>query len=90
MSVKVQIPNPFHRLTHGEYEMEANPGTLAALLDDLNMKFPGIRDRISEGGRIRKYVNIYVNGKDIRLLKAEATEINDGDNVSIVSAIDEG
>jgi len=87
MAVKVRIPTPLQRLTQGKEEVEGVPGTIINLVTDLDKKFPGIGERISEGGKIRRFVNIYVNGEDIRFLQAEATRVKEGDEVSIVPAI---
>jgi molybdopterin synthase sulfur carrier subunit len=87
MAVKVRIPTPLQRLTKGEEEVEGKTGTVIGLVDFLDGKYPGIGERLSEGGKIRRFVNIYVNEEDIRFLKAEETEIKDGDEVSIVPAI---
>jgi molybdopterin synthase sulfur carrier subunit len=87
MAVKVRIPTPLQRLTGGQELVEGKPGTIIDLVNDLESKFPGIGERISEGGKIRRFVNIYVNEEDIRFLKAEQTEVKDGDEVSIVPAI---
>ena len=87
MAVKVRIPTPLQRLTQGREEVEGAPGTIINLVNELEKKFPGIGERISEGGKIRRFVNIYVNEEDIRFLQAEATVVKDGDEVSIVPAI---
>ncbi len=87
MAVKVRIPTPLQRLTQGKEEVEANPGTIIEIISDLDSRFPGIGERISEGGKIRRFVNIYVNEEDIRFLQAENTPVKDGDEVSIVPAI---
>lgn len=87
MAVKVRIPTPLQRLTQGKEEVEGKAGTIMDLINDLDSKFPGIAERISEGGKIRRFVNIYVNEEDIRFLQAEQTNVKDGDEVSIVPAI---
>lgn len=87
MAVKVMIPTPLQRLTQGKENVEGNPGTIIELVADLEKKYPGIGERISEGGKIRRFVNIYVNEEDIRFLQAENTVVKDGDEVSIVPAI---
>ncbi|MBI5026362.1 MAG: MoaD/ThiS family protein [Nitrospirae bacterium] len=87
MAVKVRIPVPLQRLTNGKEEVEGKAGTVIELVNDLNEKFPGIGERISEAGKIRRFVNVYVNEEDIRFLKAEETEVKDGDEVSIIPAI---
>jgi molybdopterin synthase sulfur carrier subunit len=87
MAVKVRIPTPLQRLTQGKEEVEGKAGTIIDLINDLDSKYPGIAERISEGGKIRRFVNIYVNEEDIRFLQAEQTNVKDGDEVSIVPAI---
>ncbi len=87
MAVKVKIPVPLQRLTQGKEEIEGEAGTVMSLINSLDQKYPGIAERISEGGRIRRFVNVYVNEEDIRFLKNEETPVKDGDVVSIVPAI---
>ncbi len=87
MSVKVRIPVPLQRLTQGKEEVEGETGTVISLINSLDKKYSGLGERISEGGKIRRFVNVYVNEEDIRFLKGEETEVKDGDEVSIVPAI---
>lgn len=87
MAVKVRIPTPLQRVTGGKEEVETAPGKVIDIVDALDREFPGIGERISEGGKIRRFVNIYVNEQDIRFLQGEQTVVNDGDEVSIVPAI---
>jgi len=87
MAVKVRIPTPLQRLTQGQEEVEATPGSIISLVNELDSKYPGIAERISENGKIRRFVNIYLNDEDIRFLNSEETVVKDGDEVSIVPAI---
>ena len=87
MPVKVRIPTPLQRLTQGKEEVEGAAGTVIALVNDLDKQYPGLAERVSENGKIRRFVNIYVNDEDIRFLSAEETPVKDGDEVSIVPAI---
>jgi molybdopterin synthase sulfur carrier subunit len=87
MAVKVRIPALLQGLTGGQEVVESKPGNITDLVNDLDQRFHGISTRISEGGKIRRFVNIYVNEEDIRFLKAENTEVKDGDEVSIIPAI---
>lgn len=87
MAVKVRIPTPLQRLTQGKEEVTGQPGTIISLVNDLDRQFPGIAERISENGKIRRFVNIYVNEEDIRFLSSEETAVKEGDEVSIVPAI---
>jgi molybdopterin synthase sulfur carrier subunit len=87
MAVIVRIPTPLQRMTEGKDIVESSPGSIMDIVNDLDVRFPGIGERISEGGKIRRFVNVYLNEEDIRFLKAEETEAKDGDEVSIVPAI---
>ncbi|GBD97916.1 MAG TPA: MoaD/ThiS family protein [Nitrospirae bacterium] len=87
MAVKVKIPIPLQRLTKGSEEVEGEPGTIISLINSLDQKYPGLGERISEGGKLRRFVNVYVNEEDVRFIKNEETEVKDGDEVSIVPAI---
>jgi molybdopterin synthase sulfur carrier subunit len=87
MAVKVRIPTPLQRLTEGKEEVEGKSGSVIELINDLETRYPGIAERISDGGKVRRFVNVYVNEEDIRFLQAEQTPVKDGDEVSIVPAI---
>ncbi len=87
MSVKVRIPTPLQRLTQGKEEVEGSTGTVIEVINDLEKRFPGIAERITENGKVRRFVNIYLNDEDIRFLNTEQTTVKDGDEVSIVPAI---
>ncbi len=88
MSVRVRIPTPLRRFTAGAEEVGVAGNTIAHVVDDLERKFPGMKERLcDEQGRVRRFVNIYVNGDDIRFLNSLETAVNDGDEVSIVPAI---
>ena len=87
MAVKVKIPVPLQRLTQGKEEVEGAAGTIISLVNDLDQKYPGLAERISEDGKLRRFVNIYVNEEDVRFMKNEETEVKDGDEISIVPAI---
>ena len=88
MSVRVRIPTPLRRFTGGAEEVGVGGATIASAIEDLEGKFPGIKERLcDEQGRVRRFVNIYVNGDDIRFLSSLETPVKDGDEVSIVPAI---
>lgn len=87
MAVKVRIPTPLQKLTQGKEEVDGEAGSVIALIGALDKSFPGLAERVSENGKIRRFVNIYVNDEDIRFLNAEETLVKDGDEVSIVPAI---
>ena len=86
--VQVKIPTPLRKYTAGAGGVEAQGATVAALVDDLERRYPGIRERIcDEKSDVRRFVNLFVNGEDIRFLKQLATPVKSGDEVSIVPAI---
>ncbi|HXG15733.1 MAG TPA: MoaD/ThiS family protein [Calidithermus sp.] len=88
MPVSVRIPTPLRSLTRGTAEVQADGGTVGALVEDLERRFPGMRERlVDERGELRRFINIYVNEEDIRFLQGKDTALKDGDSVSIVPAI---
>ena len=88
MAVKVRIPTPLQKLTAQKGEVEIKAGTVQELIAALEKNYPGIKDRLcDEKGKIRRFVNVYLNEEDIRFLKQEETSLKDGDEVSIVPAI---
>lgn len=88
MSMRVRVPTPLRKFTQGADEVNAQGGTMRALMDDLEQNYPGIKERIcDETGKVRRFVNVYVNGDDIRFLQNLETSLKDGDNISIVPAI---
>jgi len=88
MSVKVRIPTPLQKLTNQKGLVEVEASSITDLIEKLEQSFPGIKERIcDEGGKVRRFVNLYLNEEDIRFLSQEETSIKDGDEVSIVPAI---
>jgi len=88
MSVKVRIPTPLQKLTAGEAEIQIEASTIQNLIVALESKYPGMKERLcDESGKIRRFVNVYVNEEDIRFLAQEASAIKADDEISIVPAI---
>lgn len=88
MSVKVRIPQPLQKLTGEKDEVEASGKDIESLISDLEEQYPGTKDRICDSsGKIRRFINIYVNEEDIRFLEGEKTILESGDEVSIIPAI---
>lgn len=88
MSARVRVPTPLRKFTQGSDEVDASGATVTGLLNDLEENYPGIKERIlDDAGKVRRFVNVYVNGDDIRFLKNMDTPVKDGDNISIVPAI---
>lgn len=88
MGVKVRIPSPLLKLTNNQGEINAEGNNVKELFEDLEKKYPGIKERIyDEKGQLRRFINIYVNEEDIRFIDGPSTSIKDGDVVSIIPAI---
>lgn len=91
MAVIVKIPAPLRRLTEGQREVSTDASTVGECIERLAQTYPGLKDRICEDdGSIRRFVNIYVRGEDIRFSNGLATALRDGDDVSIVPAASGG
>jgi sulfur-carrier protein len=86
--MQVIIPTPLRNLTNQQETVTATGTTVGELLKDLERQFSGIGERLLDAnGNVRRFVNIYVNGEDIRFLQDQATPIKDQDEISIVPAI---
>ena len=89
MSVTVRIPGPLRKIT-GEREVVTadGGGNLQEIINRLDQEYPGLKERIcDESGEIRRFVNLYVNGEDVRFLSGLETPVKAGDEVSIVPAV---
>ena len=88
MSVTVRIPTPLRKLTNELDVVSGDGGTLLACIDSLEQQYPGLKERLcDEGGELRRFVNVYVNGEDIRFQDGLQTPLKPGDEVSIVPAV---
>ena len=88
MSVSVRIPTILRTYTNGESEVSAEGDTLAAVLDDLDASYSGIKGRIlDESGKLRRFVNVYVGNDDVRFLVELETPTPDGVQVSVIPAV---
>lgn len=86
-TVTVRIPTPLRTLTGGADEVSATGATVGAILDDLESRHAGIKDRLLDEKGVRRFVNIYVGDEDIRFLDGLKTEVKEKDQLSIVPAI---
>ena len=88
MGVLVRIPTPLRRMTNGQDKVEMEESSLADMIDKLEANYPGFKERlIDEKGELRYFVNIYLNGEDVRFLEGLATAARAGDEISIVPAV---
>lgn len=85
---KVHLPAVLKKYTKDQVEVECAGTTIQECLEDLERRYPGIKERIcDETGQIRRFVNIFVDGEDIRFKKGPATPVSEGSEISIVPAI---
>ena len=88
MAVKVKIPTPLRGLTGDADTVSADGGTLEELVGALEGTFPGMKERLCDDtGALRRFVNVYINGEDVRFLDGLSSPLKEGDEVSIVPAV---
>ena len=95
MSITIRIPSPLRGFTNGLTTVEVEGSTVSAVLQDLNNKYPGIRERLYDQKTQRPLINIYLNNKDIRILNKvkgryetdPSTPVKEGDQLSIIPPI---
>jgi sulfur-carrier protein len=88
MPVTVRIPTQLRSLTGGEEQVSSSGTTVRALIEDLETKHPGMRERLlNDKGVVQRFVNIYVGDEDIRFLDGLDTKLENGVEVSIIPAI---
>jgi MoaD family protein len=87
MTVTVKIPTQLRAATDGEATAAVNGATVGEVLDALYERFAELRERIAEDGGLRRFVNVYVAGEDIRFLDGLDTPVEDGQEVTILPAV---
>lgn len=88
MAVEVKIPTVFRKFTGNESTVEVEPGTIADLIDQLGSRYPGLKEQLlASDGELHRYVNVYVNDEDARYLDKLATEVSEGDKVSLLPSV---
>jgi molybdopterin synthase sulfur carrier subunit len=88
MAVTVKIPTQLRSVTSGDAETSVEGATtVGEVLDGLYDRYDGLRERIAEDGDLRRFVNVYVGGEDIRFLDGLETGVEDGDEVTILPAV---
>lgn len=84
----VYLPTPLRRLTNGQARVEVPSGTVDDVLAALDRQFPGLRPQLcDDGGEIKSFINVFVNGTEIRTLQGRRTLVADGDEISIIPAM---
>ena len=88
MAITVKIPTQLRGVTCGEAEANVDAAsTVGEVLDGLYAQYGGLRERIAEDGDLRRFVNVYVGGEDIRFLEGLDAPVEDGDEVTILPAV---
>ena len=88
MAIQVRIPTPLRRLTNGQSEVQVEASTLQEAVVALEQQYPGLNSRILEdNGEIRRFVNVYINGEDVRFLGGLQASVKERDEISIVPAV---
>jgi len=88
MANTINIPTPLRPFTDKKESVEVSGGTVGELLADLTKQYDGLRKHLyTEEGKLRNFVNVYLNDEDIRYLQKEQTPVNAGDTLSIVPSV---
>lgn len=87
MAIEVRIPTILRSYTGGEKSVTAQGDTLAGLIDDLEANHPGVKERLVDGGELRRFVNVYINDEDVRFIGGLEAELSDGDQVVVLPAV---
>jgi len=87
MAIEVRIPTILRTYTDGAKQVEGTGSTLDELITDLEQRHAGLRDRLVDGGGLRRFVNVYLNDEDVRFLSGLETPVKDGDTVTVLPAV---
>lgn len=87
MAIEVRIPTILRNYTDGAKAVEGSGATLDELIADLELRHPGIRERLVDGDQLRRFVNVYLNDEDVRFTGGLDTPVTDGDNVTVLPAV---
>ena len=87
MAIEVRIPTILRQYTGGAKAVDGAGDTLAAVIDDLEARHPGLRDRLVDNDGLRRFVNVYLNDEDVRFLDGLKTQVRDGDSVTVLPAV---
>lgn len=87
MSVAVSIPTILRTFTNNERSVQATGTNLAEIIADIDGQFPGIGNRLLEDGKLRRFVNVYINDEDVRFIGSLDAPVSDGDTVTVLPAV---
>ena len=87
MAVEVRIPTILRTYTDGQKSVSGEGATLSELIEHLETSHPGLKERLIDGGDLRRFVNVYVNDEDVRFTGGLETSVSDGDQVVVLPAV---
>ena len=87
MAIEVRIPTILRNLTGDAKVVEGQGSDLGELVADLESRHPGIQERLMQDGKLRRFINVYLNDEDVRFVGGLEAELSDGDNVTILPAV---
>jgi sulfur-carrier protein len=87
MAIEVRIPTILRTYTGGAKAVDGSGATLDELLNNLDKEHGGLRDRLVDGEKLRRFVNVYLNDEDVRFLGGLETPVKDGDTVTVLPAV---
>jgi sulfur-carrier protein len=87
MAIEVRIPTILRSYTGGAKSVQGSGSTLDELLVNLDAEHGGLRDRLVDGEKLRRFVNVYLNDEDVRFLGGLETPVADGDTVTVLPAV---
>jgi MoaD family protein len=87
MAIEVRIPTILRNLTGDAKVVKGSGDNINALIADLDSNHPGIAERLVEGGKLRRFINVYLNDEDVRFVGGLEAELSDGDKVTILPAV---
>jgi len=87
MAVEVRIPTILRTHTDGAKAVEGSGTTISEVIDDLETRHSGLKERLVESGDLRRFVNVYVNDEDVRFLAGVQTPVKDGDTIVVLPAV---
>ncbi|GHC94319.1 molybdopterin synthase sulfur carrier subunit [Nocardiopsis terrae] len=87
MAIEVRIPTILRNLTDDAKVVEGTGDTISELVADLDNRYPGIAERLVDGGKLRRFINVYLNDEDVRFVGGLEAKLSDGDNVTVLPAV---
>ena len=87
MAIEVRVPTILRPYTGGAKIVEGSADSLAGLIADLEINYPGLSDRLLEEGELRRFINIYIDDEDVRFMGGLQAPLADGNSVTILPAV---